>query len=101
MMRVHTLSKAKNMGDKCMMQKRLLFLAGHIYCATCHSSLSAHSFFLSVNKTSETSLDPFPLKQLLVSKRHSLVAGKQVNSHDDILISRQGLCELHTSPQAV
>jgi hypothetical protein len=37
------------------------------YWATCHSSLSAHSFFLSVNKTSETSLAPFPLRQLIVS----------------------------------
>lgn len=35
------------------------------YWATCHSSLSAHSFFLSVNKTSATSLAPLPLRQLV------------------------------------
>jgi hypothetical protein len=37
------------------------------YWATCQSSLSAHSFFLRVNKTSATSLDPLPDRQLFVS----------------------------------
>jgi hypothetical protein len=43
------------------------------YWATCHSSLSAHFLSLRVNNTSETSLDPFPLKQLPISTGHTML----------------------------
>lgn len=55
-----------------------------LYCATCQSSLSAHSLSFNVNNTSATSLAPFPLKQLIshhkrqfVSKSNSLPPSKK------------------------
>jgi hypothetical protein len=46
------------------------------YWATCQSSLSAHSFFFSVNKTSLTSLDPFPLRQLIAHQHYPSPLGR-------------------------